>query len=230
MQTNYVLDRDTFHTFPYRSGYITTRYNRITQSEEVDYQIDNQRDTAQSVHAAKILISRYMRQHPYVMTLTRERTEYVLEIPRHRNLSPDEITTINYTLQAFSFVLCVSPTVQHYRIDPDTFADKISKTFHVPTTPLVRYQNVTHQNIQKEIISALERDRTFFDDLSAGELISDLAETHRSDYKTAQKILEQTQPALPDQASYQVKICVDLLRTLQHQKQAPATTPTPPQL
>ncbi len=55
--------KDTFHTFRYRSGHITTCWNLDRKREEVSVLLGNgERRDCVSVHAAKITITRHIGQ------------------------------------------------------------------------------------------------------------------------------------------------------------------------
>lgn len=54
-------DKDTFHTFGYRGGFISTCHNRTKGVEEITvlrYEGDRARP-CKSIHAAKVIISRH---------------------------------------------------------------------------------------------------------------------------------------------------------------------------
>jgi len=209
------LNRDTFFTFKYRSGYIHTCYNIVEQLHEVKYQIDDTHSTAKSIHQAKILITKYMNEHPYTFSHQINPTTYVLTVPRTRDLTNTEVEQVRYCLSVFSNLLPPNKISDNqYHIDAKNLADLISKARRIPSQPLPQYNDPTHNAVHTDVVSALTRDPEFFDDLSSSELITELAESHNCEYSIANAIVDETQSLFVHPRLHRIKRCIDLLNSL----------------
>jgi len=206
-------DKDCFHTFKYRSGYISTCQNRITHQEEVKYQIERHIAKAKSVRAAKIAITQYMKENPYIFKLETYNTIYTLVVPRSRSLTLDEADILNHIMSVFTFLLEVPPTQKKYTIDPDELANKILSTY-CTNTPLPHYDNIIHNIIQNTIVDALKNDPGFFDGLDCFEMLDDLAQEKNVSVDVVKSIYDRVRIQPSDYIGSRVQVSVDLLRSL----------------
>jgi len=206
-------DKDTFYTFRYRCGYVHTCQNRVTNREEVSYQIDEHYSDAKSVMAAKIAITKHMENNPYQFHYQSYNTNYTLVVPRARSLSHSESSILAYIVCSFSFLLSTRAAQKQVTIDANELASVIEANYH-SSNPLPVYHNVMHNIIKNDIVDALHKDPTMFDGLDCFELLSDLAASRNVEDETVVEIYNTVASSIHACDGSRISVCISLLRSL----------------